>query len=82
MSYDYAVQRKDVFTERGVEILLQVRDDANRLLEASGAFLAAYVMKSGDSWVILACLDYMVERGEIREITKDVWAQNRVFVRG
>jgi hypothetical protein len=37
---------------------------------------------TGDSWTMLACLDYLVENGEIREITGSAVAgQNRVFVR-
>ena len=37
---------------------------------------------TGDTWLMLACLDYLVERGELREITAgmDVAGQHRVYV--
>ena len=81
MAYCYEEQKKELFTERGAEVLLKVRDKANDLLESSGAFMAGKVFCSGDAWTMLAALDYMVERREIAELTGvNEIGQRRVFV--
>jgi hypothetical protein len=84
VSYVYAEQRANLFTEAGVEVLTEVRRNVERALKAAGAFRVEEVMAVGDSWTVLAAIDYMVEKGEIREVTdrEKVWGQHRVFVRG
>lgn len=81
--YDYRTERAELFTEHGAQILLQVRDNARHLLSVAGAFEAerAFAKVSGSSWTMLAALEYMVERGELVELTKpgDCWGQYRVF---
>lgn len=86
MSYDYADERPKLFTERGVEALSEVRRNVARALAAGGAVMAAKAIAGapGDTWIQLAALDYMVEKGELREVTDpaEVWGQHRVFVIG
>jgi hypothetical protein len=86
MSYDYAEERPKLFTENGVEVLTAVRRNVARALAAGGAVQAGFAISGvgGDSWVQLAALDYLVEKGELREITEQgkVWGQHRVFVKG
>ena len=87
MSYQYAELRENLFTEQGVETLEKVRANVHRCIGESGAVLAQNAWKgvTGDSWTMLAALDYMVERGEIREVL-DIqgtgFGQHRVFVWG
>lgn len=81
--YNYQEQRKNVFTEQGQEVFLKIRDCAKALLAQSGAFMMSHVLRvaTGDSWLLLACVDRLVELGEIREITTaNVAGQHRVFV--
>lgn len=81
--YAYADLRPDLFTERGTETLLKIRTNVQRLIREAGAVRAQEAWKGvgGDSWLMLAALDYLVERGEIREVTDEsAWAQHRVFV--
>ena len=68
--YDYTTERPFVFTEEGVTMLLKARDVVNKLIAFSGAFQEQNVHSqlSGDSWHMLACIDYLVERGEIRRL--------------
>lgn len=82
MPYDYATQRKVLFTESGFKTYNEVRDEALRILDLAGAFRASSVMKSGDTWTILAVLDYMVETKQLIELTNEhqVRAQDRVFM--
>lgn len=84
--YVYAEQRPALFTESGVEMLTSVRRAVEKALKLAGAVRAQEALSaaSGDTWVQLAVLDYLVEKGEIREITTrdGLAAQHRVFVAG
>lgn len=83
--YDYAELRPTVFTEEGVERLTQIRRNIARAIEAAGAVRQIEATKGvyGDDWSVMACVDYMVEKGEIREIPQEGAAgQHRVFVKG
>lgn len=86
MGYDYRTERPFIFTEDGVPMLGLIQSNARRLLASSGAFRLdkAIANVSGESWHMLACIDYMVERGMIIEVTEEarVAGQNRVFVGG
>lgn len=85
MSYDYKTQRAAIFTEQGQRMFLSIRDRAHRLLGEAGAVTSVKLMgaHTGDVWDMLACIDRLVELGELREITRaDVAAQHRVFVKG
>jgi hypothetical protein len=81
--YEYQEQKPKILTDKGQREFLRVRDRANRLLEEAGAFMMFSALKdvAGDSWLMMAYIDRMVELGEIVEITSHVAGQNRVFVR-
>jgi hypothetical protein len=82
--YSYETEKKKLFTESGQVMFLAIRDRVNSLLEQSGAvrMQEAIATTAGDSWEMLACVDRMVELGELHEITgKDVAGQHRVFTR-
>lgn len=80
--YNYQAVKPRLFSEDGSVLFVNMRDDVKRLLKEAGAFRMQEVMhRSGDTWTMLACVDRMVELGEIREITgPDVAGQHRVFV--
>ena len=82
--YDYKEQKHSLFTESGTKMLLAVRDSVDQKLKLSGAVRSGEAISNvtGNSWTMLACLDYLVETGEIREITgSNAAGQDRVFVR-
>jgi hypothetical protein len=82
--YDYKEQKRSLFTESGTKMLLAVRDSVDQKLKLSGAVRSGEAISNvtGNSWTMLACLDYLVETGEIREITgSNAAGQDRVFVR-
>lgn len=84
MPYSYQTQRPRVFTEEGQRMFLTIRDACQDLLSKAGAvrLLEAIRGVPGDTWDMLACVDRLVELGELKEITNDrVAAQHRVFVR-
>jgi hypothetical protein len=84
MSYDYAHERKYIFTEDGIKQMLSIRDRASDLLEDSGAAMLWSLMlgETGGSFEILACIDYLVETGFLCEIKYECRAQDRIFIRG
>lgn len=81
MSYSYRTQRPRLFTENGQEMFIKVRDNVKRLLDVAGCFHSekAWENVSGDSWDMIACLDRLVEMGELREIERISWSQYRIF---
>jgi len=82
--YNYQNERHKIFTEKGQTDFLKVRDEAFRLLEEAGAFSIMKVIKvvCGESWLMMAYVDRLVELEEIKEITKpDTFGQDRVFVK-
>lgn len=84
MSYSYKTERENIFTEEGQKMFLKIRDKSKALLGYSGAFSMEKVIQGcvGNSWHMLACVDRLVELGEIKEITgQEVSGQNRIFVR-
>ena len=83
MSYDYTTERPKLFTEDGTTMLFKVRDNVRELLDTAGAFTAEKAWKgvTGDSWLMMACLDRLVEHGEIERVTPKgtTWGQYEVF---
>ena len=82
--YSYETEKKAIFTEQGQVMFLKIRDRINDLLSKAGAVRMQEAISgiSGDSWGTLACVDRLVELGEIREAAQgDVPGQYRVFVK-
>ena len=81
--YVYATERPKLFTDEGQRTFLQIRDRAKYLLKEAGAFRMDEVISksTGDSWLMLACVDRMVELGEITECVhkNHPCGQNRIF---
>ena len=83
MSYSYATQRSEIFTEAGQEQFLKIRDNAHRLIKQSGAAtMGKLVVGSGDSWTLMACVHRLVELGELISIWDKGCGQDEVFVAG
>ena len=82
--YSYETEKKEIFTEDGQVMFLKIRDHVNTLLKQAGAvrMQEAISKTTGSSWTMLACVDRMVELGELREITgSGVAGQHRIFTR-
>lgn len=69
--YSYEQEKPELFTESGQVVFLKIRDNVKRLLALAGAvrMREAIAGNSGDIWQRQACVDRLVELGEIREIT-------------
>lgn len=81
--YKYEDLKPSLFTDDGQRTFLQVRDRVNNLLKQAGAVRLEEAIKGvgGDSWILLACIDRLVELKELYEVTEKAGcAQDRVFV--
>ena len=81
--YDYQVERPKLFTEEGQVWLLAVRDEVAQLLAKTGALRGDKLqLRRGDSWATLACLDRLVELGELERLRPENFrAQYQVYTR-
>jgi len=82
--YHYEDLKPKLFTDEGQRLLIRVRDQVHSLLKQAGAVRMQEATKgfSGMSWEIMACVDRLVELGELREIIpgNEVPGQYRIFV--
>ena len=82
--YQYSFERPKLFTDEGQRVFLRCRDRVRSLLSSVGAVRLQEAVRDlggGDSWFGLACMDRLVELGELRELTDgEVIGQHRVFV--
>lgn len=86
MPYSFASQREQLFNEEGQVLFLKVRDRVKGLLEQAKAFRMDSLIQhswgmAADDWSVLACVDRMVELGEVVEVKYGECAgQHRVFM--
>lgn len=81
--YKYEDHKPSIFTEDGVSRFLKIRDRVHKVLNQAGAITLGSAIRgaSGDSWTNMACVDHLVEMGEIREVMNaGSYAQDRIFV--
>ena len=72
-------------TDEGQREFMVVRDWVKNTPQVAGAFRALEAMGASalQSWEHMACIDRMVELGELTELTaSDEVGQHRVFIRG
>ena len=83
--YDYETEKPKLFTDDGQRKFLKIRDNVNRFLSEAGAFSMGKAMVGigGDSWLMMACVDRLVELCEIREVGRgaNCPGQHRIFVK-
>lgn len=72
--YRYVDEREHLFTDQGQRLFLKMRDQVKALVGRSGAVTldAACHLPSGigaaSNWEMMACVDRMVEIGELVEL--------------
>jgi len=80
--YNYQTERPKLFTENGVEMVLGIKKNIQNMVAVSGAVDFYHATKGvvSASWTQFAALDYLVEKGEIREVTNaEAMGQHKVF---
>lgn len=75
--YRYEEQRKEVFTPEGVELLFKISEN----VRDREVFTINEAIKglSGDSWTMLACIDYLVEIDKFKYVHKGGMRQEYVL---
>lgn len=75
MPYSYEKERDSLFTDEGQRMFLKIRDHVSDILNRSGAVQLEKAIDcvSGDSWMMLACIDRMVELGELKEVASGIY---------
>lgn len=81
MGYSYVDRRPFVFTEEGQVMFLKIRDRAKELIALAGACRCdkLIAVTSGEVWNMLACIDRLVELGELAEVTTAGAGQDRIY---
>jgi hypothetical protein len=84
--YVYADYRDYVFTEEGQRTFLSIRDKAGALTKQAGAATMEKIIgwQTGLNWHHMACVDRLVEIGDLLEIPNTVTkaGQFRLFMWG
>ena len=81
MVYKYEEEKKELFTDEGQRRFLKVRDGVKGLLKKTGAFQMIFAIRfDSSSWFSLACIDRMVEIGELKEVGNISFTNHKVFV--
>jgi hypothetical protein len=80
--YNYETEKSKIFTDEGQRLFLAIRDKVKTLLNNSGAARMQEIISGncGNSWLMLACVDRLVELNEIKEISQNTAGQYRVFI--
>lgn len=80
--YNYAEEKSKLTTDEGFALFLKIRDYSKVLLNSAGCFTIEKVIScaSGDPFLLLACVDRLVELGEIKEVPQhSVATQYKIF---
>lgn len=81
--YNYQIEKQWISTLEGQRDMLRVRDWVKDILQSAGAFTlqnAVDICKAGDSFSRIACVDFLVELGEIEEVPGQTCAsQYRIY---
>lgn len=83
--YNYDDQKNKLFTDEGQRYFLELRDRVHKLLKEAGAFRFCEAVLNGpscpgDTFMMHAAIDRMVELDEIRQVTTNVAGQDEVYV--
>ena len=84
MAYNYEKIKPKIFIEAHQRLFLEIRDKVHGFLNESGVAKMGFILNgsSGDVWVMMACVDRLVELGEIKEVFHgDCAGQDRMFIK-
>ena len=86
MNYKYSEIKKSLFTEEGIDTIIKIRDNAFRLIGVAGCCTLGNAIEgtTGDSWLSLAAVDFLVERGDLHKVdgTYGSITQNQILRKG
>jgi len=86
--YNYSQLKSALFTEEKQKLFLAIRDQVHYMLSISGAITMESASNlpenigSASNWEMMACVDRLVELGELKEIHTTGIHNDRIFVKG
>jgi len=85
MIYNYEEYKPNLLDKKELRRFLEIRDIVKDEIDSVGMMVMGAVMMRalGDTWKTMACVEMLVEIGEIIETTQksETWAQEREFIR-
>jgi len=82
--YNYSENREEVFKEENQTLFIGIRDQVHALIDQAGCVDMIHAIQlppcvgAADSWTMMACVDRLVELGEIKEVSP--CSRVRIFV--
>ena len=80
--YDYGAMKPELFTEKGIEQILDALSNAQKLLPLAGVVKASKLWPCGDTWLSMAAVDFLVHKGYLRQVAIRAAAQDQMYVTG
>lgn len=79
--YNYKEQKQRLCTAENVDMLLKVRDRAKFLINTAGACSVDKLLTNigGESWLMLAAVELLAERGELTLVYGTGVPQDRIY---
>jgi len=80
--YNYQEQKKNLFTQDGVSLVIKIKEKSNALIKQSGCVSAAkLIYEATSTWDGLAAIDYLCEEKFLKEVPQEnIVAQDRIFI--
>ena len=70
--YNYENEKQNIFTDEGQRMFLQIREHIREIVDQYEVITMNKAMSGstggGSSWTMMACVDRMVELGELEEV--------------
>ena len=83
--YEYQKERHIIFTDEGLEMTIKIREEAERLFRIAGCATLENLISpcTGDTFMMLAVVDWLEEKNTIRRIHQDdVSTQRQIYTWG
>jgi len=87
MSYDYQREKGYTLTDEGSKEVIKLKNYIDNIIDKSGVMTAEACMEGcncGTNWQQLACIDRLVEIGELFEVNlgyEELMGQARIFAK-
>ena len=83
--YRYEEEKHKLWTDEGLDMIIKVREEAHRLFKIAGCATLENLIRgcTGDSFTMLAVVDWLEEKKTIRRIYQDgVSTQRQIYTWG
>jgi len=86
MNYNYKIEREKLFSFEGLDSVMKTKEHVTKCINLSGAVMMekAINILTGNSFMMQACVDFLVEKKIIEEVEQKalIPGQHRIFIKG